>query len=1358
MNREALEFPEREEFLQFLQEVGCGASGLSWEYYRATSQTKTAAWLVQKESFELRGYLKRYVDSNRAAQVMAKRAQLKNEATSFGLSVQLMSDSRTILYLFPYDGGLRELGLAVDLSKLKRILGRSPFFDGQRIRGRKSSLDIVRYKPEHRLLSKLTLGLVDTEGKKSSLKLFMRVFADNRGAEICRATEFLRQNGLAEVLPQQYGAFQSGRIQLEELRDGEEFCTFTRIEDAGELAQVVASMGSVRDPDLRIVSAQQLVDLRLNDLKIFEDASLDERIRRLSSAIGERLGWVHPEDFGVTHGDLHPKQFLVSSGQMTLIDFERCSMSHPALDAGHFAAEIHMRGLEQPVELRSSYASFSAMFQARWGEKFTKGIRRVLPIGIALGFAAGAARGLRRGLGADHPLSPARMLDAALESLSTLPIRNNDDWVWTCLYPSGKTPWAAFGRDGSSGTDGCGSFDPQSKRFCLVEPEADSALPGLVRALEEGELISRRVGRRAVVRVQAEEGTFYRKVLPPKKAKKAAQRLTLLNAALGEDQFLVPQLLGFDGEWGYLDVMEMPGESLHELVWHDREPNFFAAGMGLAKFQALDVQDDLPDSRDDDLQGWFERTLSFFPSEDRLLCEGFSSLPEAAGSRAGVLHGDFHDKNVILNGDRAGIIDVEGISRGPKARDVGNMLAHIELRSWQLGLSREVSDVWRQDFIKGYESGREALEEEEIEAERTRATFRLGCVYLFRKRWQGVARDLLRRVAPLIVLSMLFLTAGCVSLLPPPAIDLEDEVAGAEVELGVSYLRKKDTVEVEGEFRGDTFLAERIEIEEADDEIEVKSDLLEFDVESGEVRLGAYVMEIRDDSTFKTATGEKIVPGELPALLPSFCKAEGIQLEGRLFLRKLTLRERKPEERDELQGQIENLRYSRQYFEIAGNSVRFRSNTQVVWDVEGVDPPKPEDRGLRPRSNQRLQKILRIDDDDLRPGNGIRIAEGITLGGEFQWNLEWRRNHNLRAGRPRDRLIQEPSFKMEFSFEFSPQFFAFTKASVRRDWAIFDERVDDQHGSRISLDQAYFVALDFPFDGLALEIGRQKFDQGREWVFDDQIDGVRLFLNLDGALLEWSVSQKLFDEGQREDGITNYLFGAHLEPFIDSELFLYALQRSGGRLVDLDRLHVGASYQHRFGAFTMWGDFSYVTGSEDDLDVEGFGVDVMFMYVIGNSDLEPSIFGGFAWASGDNDSTDGKDSSFRQTGLQDNNDRFNGVTSFRFLGELVRPELSNLSVLTLGAGIRPYRKTSLDLVFHHYEQVEASKVIRRSRIRLDPLGENRTIGNEIDLIVGLSAWRPVEVEIVLGYFRPGAAFGPFQDPAWFFTFQAEWNF
>ena len=130
---------------------------------------------------------------------------------------------------------------------------------------------------------------------------------------------------------------------------------------------------------------------------------------------------------------------------------------------------------------------------------------------------------------------------------------------------------------------------------------------------------------------------------------------------------------------------------------------------------------------------------------------------------------------------------------------------------------------------------------------------------------------------------------------------------------------------------------------------------------------------------------------------------------------------------------------------------------------------------------------------------------------------------------------------------------------------------------------------------------------------------------------------------------------------------------------------------------------------------------------------------GYAYGSGGS-SADGTDRTFRQTGFQDNNGRFDGVTSFRYYGELLDPELANLEVLTAGLGLHLSHNTSLDLVWHGYQQNELSTNCSDADIEAQPNGIDTDLGTEIDVVFGLRSERHWDLELVGAWFSPGDAF------------------
>ncbi|MCA9320552.1 MAG: alginate export family protein, partial [Planctomycetes bacterium] len=981
-------------------------------------------------------------------------------------------------------------------------------------------------------------------------------------------------------------------------------------------------------------------------------------------------------------------------------------------------------------------------------------------------FIAGAARLARRALWDSSANDPAPWLERALRLIesqvpasapATMPLEQQQEW--SALFPRRKGLWAARGRPQPDGTRPHGLFDPETKRFQPLSPEADEFLPALKAEMRSARLIGWRPGQRAILERKGPPLQFV-KVLSPAHAKRLAATLDRLAAAREQrpELPLVPSVVEVRAEDGVIVLTAVPGKPLYVSLEKGQADELPQVAQALARFHGLGPAMEAPKARAEDLGSWKDRALEGFPSLSGLITEAWESTPEASSDGQALIHADFYDKNVLVGPKGVGLVDLDGVRLGAAARDVGNFRAHLRLRAMQWKLPEKSTGDWPQHFLDAYCEASPSADVDGCNREMRRALFRLGCVYLFRRRWYDTARRLLRTTTTLLLFAVWVMALACAPFVPEHDDALERAVADAQskARIGTGFLEKKKTVELRGRFDEDHFAAESIELEEADDEVEVKADLVMVNDES--LRAGAITFWIVDDSKFLDLAGEPVDLVTLRDEIGSFCKAEGIERGGQLRLRKVQIRQREAGELDRLQGPIERVSAKRREMTIGGTSVEWSPGSPIYWDVDGEPPPPLEERDLRPRSDPRFDRILRIDDEDLRTGAGLWITDWLHAGGELQWELEWRKNHNLRQDRHRDRLIHGASAKLELSFDPHPQVFAFTQLGLGREFVVHDQERNFDFGNEFSINQAFVLLLDIPFEGLALEIGRQKFDDGREWVMDDEIDGLRVFADLGPVLAQASVSKALFDTDPEEDGVTNWLLGAHLDLIRDADLFVYGLHREGGTLVDLDRTHVGFSFEWESNGFQVWADAGWVKGTEDELRVEGHGFDLAAMYVFEDHPLEPSLYLGFAWGSGDDDLSDGKDSSFRQTGLQDNNDKFNGVTSFRYLGELVRPEVSNLKIWTAGFGFRPHRKTSVDLVFHRYEQVESADRLRNSRLRLDPLGLDSKLGWEVDVVVGLEAWEPLEMEVVLGYFHPSQAFGPTPDDAWFLTFQAEWNF
>lgn len=608
----------------------------------------------------------------------------------------------------------------------------------------------------------------------------------------------------------------------------------------------------------------------------------------------------------------------------------------------------------------------------------------------------------------------------------------------------------------------------------------------------------------------------------------------------------------------------------------------------------------------------------------------------------------------------------------------------------------------------------------------------------------------------IVAIALHMTLAGCQAFRPQleSAPRTGDEL---ETEAHIGYLARKQTVEIEGRWSRGVFIANRIEIREPDDEIEIKSRLERLDMKRLTGKVGEVSFLVAPDARIVDSSNQPVAADRFVA--GTFVKAELTSNGRQLVLQKIQLRERREGERDEVQGEIERIDYARSEIDVGGIVVRFSRGTAVTWEL-ATPPTFDASENLRRTFSYRrpgLPRIRNVDDDDVRPNKQLQIGENATLGGEIQYDAEYRGNHDLKDVTDRDRLLHEAATKLELSVEIANQIYGFAQGRIRRKFVHFDQDRDLDHDTQYRLGETFLYIEDRIAPGVALQLGRQDFDQGREWVMDELLDAARLYFNLGTSMLEVSASMLTFGGGDDDEGVKNFLLGLHSEPIRDTRMFTYALHRHGGTAVKLERTHLGISLEGRRRSISYWGDAGYATGTEDDQRVRGYGIDVATMFAPRDQPLRPSIYVGYAYGSGDRDRNGGVDRNFRQSGLHDNNDKFNGVTSFRYLGELVRPDLSNLQVWTVGTGFRPSRRTSIDLVYHNYRQVEAANFFEGSRLRQMPTGGSADIGDEIDLILGIEDYFPLEVELVAAYFAPGSAFA-IRDDAWFAAVKMEWNF
>jgi len=406
-----------------------------------------------------------------------------------------------------------------------------------------------------------------------------------------------------------------------------------------------------------------------------------------------------------------------------------------------------------------------------------------------------------------------------------------------------------------------------------------------------------------------------------------------------------------------------------------------------------------------------------------------------------------------------------------------------------------------------------------------------------------------------------------------------------------------------------------------------------------------------------------------------------------------------------------------------------------------------------------------IFDPDAPPETKYRLAPFLTFGADIEFTYDYRKNLGLRDGTDNDAAVFMPELSLAFSFDPDPRFQAFLNLAISREF-VFKVEADGSQPSEdvaLAIQEAFVWIRSIP-GGFSLQLGRQRFEDERQWLYDEELDAVRLRFEHAALAIELSASRDglvrkdLLSSAER-DRINNYVLYASYRLPRDTTLDVYAIARDDQ---DADRprpIFVGVrSRGEPIEDLDYWLELGYVGGRDGSKRIRGWGVDLGATYEF-QVGPKPALTLGFAFGSGDPTPDDGTDESFRQTGLQDNEGDFGGATDFRYYGEVLDPELSNIAILTAGVGIRPSDKFSLDLVYHYYLQHRAAPALRNAGIDAEPSGRSRRLGSGIDFIVGLQEiWDHFDARVGVGYFLPGAAFPEASGGAWVVRAEVQFRF
>jgi Ser/Thr protein kinase RdoA (MazF antagonist) len=314
---------------------------------------------------------------------------------------------------------------------------------------------------------------------------------------------------------------------------------------------------------------------------------------------------------------------------------------------------------------------------------------------------------------------------------------------WPLAHPRPTGDWTASGRRGWA------RLDPELGSLRQVDPADDRKLPALARTLSRGELIGYRAGRRAVIAT----GDRFVKVVRPSRV----SRLVAVHDALADVSGApaVPRVAAAT-EDGAVDLTVVRGRSLHDLLRRGAGDAVLADAAGaLAALHAIAPPAVLEHGTSDTAIRWIGVVGRAEPAAARSLVPLATSVDGAvasatdrrAGTGAVIVHADCHDKNLFLDADRPGFIDLDGARLGLREEDVSNLAVHVALRALQAGEQVGAALARRDTLVAAYRRSA-PLDDLMLVALERAVWFRLACLYRFRSSSRPLVPTLLALAEP----------------------------------------------------------------------------------------------------------------------------------------------------------------------------------------------------------------------------------------------------------------------------------------------------------------------------------------------------------------------------------------------------------------------------------------------------------------------------------------------------------------------------------------------------------------------------------------------------------------------------------
>ncbi|MGQ0723331.1 MAG: phosphotransferase family protein [Candidatus Eiseniibacteriota bacterium] len=270
-----------------------------------------------------------------------------------------------VFFGFPLDRNVRALPFVTSAGRLKHVLhgcvaDLSP--EGERVRAKKSSVRLLKYKPERRCIVQADLSTKHVAtGDQRARRVIVQANGDDSGVRVHRVLEHLSARECLDaglLVPRPLGYDSTRRILVQEWVPGRPLGEILEGPGAAGQCTAVARMlrvlheapvpGGLPAGGGRELSFRASTILR--DLARVGGDEIAPLARRLDAELARAGSRARAGAAVLVHGDLHYHQILIEGDVGRLIDWDESATGEGLVDVGNFVAHLHLREIEGALE------------------------------------------------------------------------------------------------------------------------------------------------------------------------------------------------------------------------------------------------------------------------------------------------------------------------------------------------------------------------------------------------------------------------------------------------------------------------------------------------------------------------------------------------------------------------------------------------------------------------------------------------------------------------------------------------------------------------------------------------------------------------------------------------------------------------------------------------------------------------------------------------------------------------------------------------------------------------------------------------------------------------------------------------